>query len=339
MPAAPSSPNEAKRLAAVRRVRLMGTPAEERFDQITRLAKQLFDVPMAVLDIVGEELAWLKSVQGFDGIEGLRKDSYCHHTVLQDGICIVHDARTDERVCDSAFASTWVFYAGVPLHFDGERVGVLCIGDMKPRDFSSENLKTLTDLAQLAERELQVAALSESQLALALTNEELQKKANIDVLTRIWNRGAILEIIETELKRATDENLMALLMIDIDYFKRINDTYGHRAGDQALRIIAERLRKEVRPMDAIGRYGGEEFLVVLTDIDIDEAIIVGNRICEKISSAPISFEKHTLQVTCSIGCTISKKSDDIDSLIHRADQALYRAKKAGRNCVEVGNLK
>src|SRR5579872_2925170 len=93
MPAAPSSPEEAKRLAAVRKINLIGTPAEERFDKITRLARQLFDVPFAALDIVGEKVAWLKSVQGFDGLIGLRKDSYCHYTVLEDGICMIHDAR------------------------------------------------------------------------------------------------------------------------------------------------------------------------------------------------------------------------------------------------------
>src|SRR5215469_8983451 len=156
MPAAPVPPHEIRRLAAVQKVRLLGTPAEERFDKITRLARRMFNVPMACIDIVGEKLAWLKSVQGFDGIEGLRKDSYCHYTVLDDGVCIVLDARKDPRVHDSSFADTWVFYAGVPLHFEGERIGVLCIGDSKARSFDSEQLDALRDLAALAERELQI---------------------------------------------------------------------------------------------------------------------------------------------------------------------------------------
>src|SRR5215469_4004048 len=174
MPAAPIPPHELRRLAAVQKLRLLGTPAEERFDKITRLARRIFDVPMACLDIVGEKLAWLKSVQGFDGIEGLRKDSYCHHTVLADGVCVVPDARNDPRVSDSSFADTWVFYAGVPLYFDGERVGVLCIGDTSPRVFEAEQLEALCDLAALAERELHIAALSEAQIALALSFEELE---------------------------------------------------------------------------------------------------------------------------------------------------------------------
>ncbi len=128
---------------------------------------------MAAIDLVGEHLAWLKSAQGFDSFEGMRCDSYCHHTVLTDETFIVRDARTDPRVHDSGFADTWVFYAGVPLMFEDERVGVLCIGDTKPRDFDTDADCSLRDLAAMAQQELQVARMSETQLALARVNEEL----------------------------------------------------------------------------------------------------------------------------------------------------------------------
>lgn len=337
MPAAPISPHELRRLAAVQKVRLLGTPAEERFDKITRLARRMFGVPMACLDIVGEKLAWLKSVQGFDGIEGLRKDSYCHHTVLDDGVCVIADARNDLRVHDSAFADTWVFYAGVPLHFDGERIGVLCIGDSNPRDFDMEHLNALCDLAALAERELQIAALSEAQIALALSNEELEMKARIDVLTHLWNRGAILEIMAAERSRAAAGSTTAILMIDIDHFKLVNDTFGHPAGDEVLRIVAARLRAGVRPMDAVGRYGGEEFLAVLAETGVEGAALAGERICRAISGTPLQFGQHKISVTCSIGCADScnSSSEGVNALLQRADRALYRAKLAGRNRVEI----
>ena len=103
--------------------------------------------------------------------------------MLDEDGCIVLDARTDPRVQDSSHAATRVFYAGVPLHFDGEPIGVLCIGDTNSCDFDAEQLDALKDLAVLAERELQIAALSEAQIALALSNEELEMKARIDVLT------------------------------------------------------------------------------------------------------------------------------------------------------------
>jgi len=292
---------------------------------------------MACLDIVGEKIAWLKSVQGFDGIEGLRKDSYCHHTVLDDDVCLIHDARSDPRVFDSVLVDSWVSYAGVPLHFEDQRIGVLCIGDSKPRDFTEEHLEALKDLAALAEREIQIAALSETQVSLAMANEELEMKARIDVLTHVWNRGAILEVAETEHAQVVGEANLALLMIDIDHFKKINDTYGHPAGDQVLRIFAERLRGATRPSDAVGRYGGEEFLVVLPGIEAHDVAQTSERIRSAISSTPIQFETHLLDVTCSIGCAIQNTSqqDDVSSLIARADAALYRAKSSGRNRAEL----
>lgn len=338
MPAAPASPFEARRLAAVQKLRLLGTPAEERFDKITRLARHMFDVPMACLDIVGEKLAWLKSVQGFDGIEGLRKDSYCHYTVLDDGVCFVQDARTDTRVFDSILADYWVFYAGAPLHFEGERVGVLCIGDSTPRDFDGKKMSSLTDLASLAERELQLAALSEAQVALAASHEELEMKARIDVLTHLWNRGAILEIANAECAAAQMDKPMAALMLDIDHFKAINDKHGHPAGDEVLRVVASRLRSAIRKSDAVGRYGGEEFLVILPDADLATAAQISERIRQEVASSPVSFGELTIPVTCSIGYSIVQNAvqDAISALIGRADNALYRAKSSGRNRVEVG---
>lgn len=335
MPAAPCSPHESRRLAAVHKVRLLGTPAEERFDRITRLARRIFDVPMACIDIVGEKLAWLKSVQGFDGIEGLRKDSYCHYTVLDNEVSVIRDAREDARVSDSAFAQNWVFYAGVPLLFDGERVGVLCVGDTKPRDFGSEDMDSLVDLAAMVNHELQVAALSESQLALATSNDELELKVRIDVLTHLWNRHAILELLDAELARPAPSSV-AVLMIDVDYFKAINDTRGHAAGDQVLRVVAERLRVSARAMDAVGRYGGEEFLMVLSGVDEAEAVQIGERVRERVARTAIQFDEQGIPVTCSIGIALAAGSRDADALIRQADDALYRAKAAGRNCVEFG---
>lgn len=337
MPAAPCSPHETRRLAAVEKLRLLGTPAEERFDKITRLARRMFNVPLACLDIVGEKLAWLKSVQGFDGIEGLRKDSYCHHTVLDERACVIRDARQDPRVHDSAFAETWVFYAGVPLRFDGERIGVLCIGDYAPRDLDPVDVEVLHDLAELAERELQIAALSESQILLAQSNEELEMKSRIDVVTRLWNQGAIVEILGVERNRAAAGASLAAVMVDIDYFARINDAFGRLAGDEVLRVLAARLRAAVRPQDAVGRYGGEEFLAVLPETDIEDALRTAERIRIAVAKKPIHVGEHKLSVTCSVGCTVYSQgfSDHVKPMIERAERALYRAKLSGRNRVEV----
>jgi diguanylate cyclase (GGDEF)-like protein len=244
--------------------------------------------------------------------------------------------RKDPRVCDSAYADTWVFYAGVPLHFENQRVGVLCIGDNKPRQFEKDHLNVLRDLAAMAEHELEVAALSEKQVALAMSNEELGMKARIDVLTHLWNRGAIFQLLADELASRSSGSGIAALMIDVDHFKKINDTYGHPAGDQVLRVVSERLRKAVRPMDAVGRYGGEEFLAVLTNVNRAEAGDAARRICETVARTPVHFEDAVIPVTCSIGCAFAEQMDSADTLVSRADRALYVAKAAGRNRVQTG---
>ncbi len=333
MPEAAYAATENQRLAAVRRTGLLGTPAEERFDRITRLARRAFDVPMAVIDIVGEKLAWLKSVQGMDGFEGLRCDSYCHHTVLDESIFLVRDARTDPRVHDSGFAEHWVFYAGVPLRFEGQRVGVLCIGDGKPRDLDAAGAALLRDLGAMVEQELEVVRMSESQLALARANEELQMKVNVDMLTRTWTRRAILEIAEAERMR-DGATTIAVLLVDIDHFKKINDVHGHPAGDEVLRVVGERLRASIRPKDAVGRRGGEEFMVLMTDVQLGDVPRMAERIRASLAQSPIRIDSHDLAVTCSVGCASTGTRDPINSLLRRADQALYRAKSAGRNRVE-----
>lgn len=334
MPEAPYGQNEIQRIAAVQRTRMLGTPAEERFDKITRLARRLFNVPMAAIDIVGEKIAWMKSTQGFDTITVLRKYSYCHYTVLEDNVCLVaSDARNDPRFADNEFSHHWVFYAGAPLSFEGQNVGVLCIGDNKPRNLSPDEQDGLFDLAAMVEQELSICALSEAQIQLSQRNEELEKKNRIDPLTRGWSREAIFEIAKDELINVHKDSSTAILMIDIDNFKIINDTYGHPAGDEVLRVVSERIRRVIRSLDSVGRYGGDELLMVLTNVSSSEAAKVGKQICREISSLPIIYDKHSILVTCSIGYAIQEECDSVDSLIKRADLALYRTKVNGRNGV------
>jgi diguanylate cyclase (GGDEF)-like protein len=335
MPGAPYPSSEIRRLAAVQKVRLLGTPAEERFDKITRLARRMFGVSMSIIDIVGEKMAWLKSIQGYDNLDVLRRFSYCHYTVLKDEICLIRDARLDPRVKDSPFASAFVFYAGVPLQFDGQNVGVLCIADGTPRDMSEDELEALRDLAGLAEHELQVAALSEAQINLTIAHDELEMKSRVDLLTRVWNREAIVEIAARELEQGRSVGKpTGLVMLDIDHFKSINDAYGHLGGDEVLRNIGSRLRAAVRPNDAIGRYGGEEFIVVLPHTGQDGALVAAERIRAQIARAPILVDGVQIFVTCSGGCTSSLDGrHTVDALVRAADAGLYRAKDRGRNQV------
>jgi two-component system cell cycle response regulator len=175
------------------------------------------------------------------------------------------------------------------------------------------------------------------QSELMATREALRVQATHDSLTGLPNRGAILDILQTELSRASRESRpLAVVMADIDRFKQINDTRGHQAGDEVLREAASRMKSIMRNYDAVGRYGGEEFLVVLPGCDVDGAFSQAERLREIIGTAPFRAQGHTLGVTCSFGLSWRESASpgDADMLIREADIALYRAKTCGRNRVD-----
>jgi diguanylate cyclase (GGDEF)-like protein len=168
--------------------------------------------------------------------------------------------------------------------------------------------------------------------------EALRFEAAHDSLTGLWNRAAILDTLERELARADREEIsVGLAMADLDHFKRVNDTYGHLVGDAVLREAARRMQALVRRYDAIGRYGGEEFLVIVPGCNIACAQSQAERLRTGIGQEPFEVPGGTLQLTLSVGVTASAPlgGADADSLIRAADAALYRAKTAGRNRVEV----
>ena len=331
MPEAIRAVNEAERLQSVQALRLLGTPAEERFDRITRLAQRVFNVPMAAIDIVGDKVAWLKSVQGFDGVAGIRKHSYCHHTVLSDEIFVVTDSSTDSRVSDSDYAANWVFYAGVPLRFSGHRVGVLCIGDTKPRSFSPDHFDSLRDLGLLVEDEFKIATLSEAQLALAYSHEELGMKTQIDVLTHAWNQTSILRLLDNAITSRKEG--LAVLLIGVDQLDSLEGQPNAR--DYVMRVVSERLRRVVRPSDALGRYNENEFLAILVNVSDDRASQIAREITRTIASSQFTFEQSPIGVTCSVGCVFSENPDIHDTLIAQTHQALSAARKRGGNTVHV----
>ena len=158
-----------------------------------------------------------------------------------------------------------------------------------------------------------------------------------DQLTGLHNRRYMSRHLDTLIASAERaERPIAFLIMDIDHFKAVNDTYGHDSGDEVLREFASRISANVRGIDLACRYGGEEFVVVMPDTDVDFAATVAERLRRSVESVPfaISREPHNLNITISIGIAASEESGDTaDALLHRADKALYRAKREGRNRV------
>jgi two-component system cell cycle response regulator len=179
------------------------------------------------------------------------------------------------------------------------------------------------------------------QRGLIAAREEVAFQATHDLLTGIWNRRAVLDWMHRECQRANRaHDSVAVLMLDVDHFKTINDTYGHLAGDQILRDVANRLMQNVRSFDIVGRYGGEEFLIVLPGCDESQILQSADRLRAAISSEPMSFDTVNVAITASIGATVVPAHFDATQteILLAADKALYDAKNNGRNRVAVMSL-
>ncbi len=173
---------------------------------------------------------------------------------------------------------------------------------------------------------------------LLYAQQELQYMATHDNLSGLQNRFAILEALRRELSRARREGReVGIILADIDHFKRVNDSLGHLAGDAVLREVAGRLRKHVRPYDYVGRYGGEEFLVVLPECPLRATRNAAERMQRAVFQEPVVLAEGPVNVTISLGVAgyAQGETDDLQALIRAADGALYRAKAAGRNRVMV----
>jgi two-component system cell cycle response regulator len=165
---------------------------------------------------------------------------------------------------------------------------------------------------------------------------ELEVRATRDVLTGAWNRRAICEMLERELNRAQRQRVeLSIALIDIDHFKSINDRFGHAGGDAVLCEVANRLQAALRPYDAVGRYGGEEFLVIEPSCTLEHAGRVAERLRHSLSDKPIQVGEIAIEVTACIGVATLAPAQPVsgDELIRIADAALYEAKRSGRNRV------
>ena len=161
--------------------------------------------------------------------------------------------------------------------------------------------------------------------------KELEKHSNLDALTKVFNRRALTTYLNTVCSKKSIAYELHLLILDIDDFKIINDTYGHIAGDKILIFIANMLRKTLRDGDKVFRYGGEEFVIVLNRINSQNCLEITNRLLHLIRSNQLIYKGNSLNVTMSIGATLYYDGDTPDELIARADKALYKSKNAGKN--------
>ncbi|MGH0031825.1 MAG: diguanylate cyclase domain-containing protein [Myxococcota bacterium] len=319
MKAPADAPSEAKRLETLRSLGILDTLPEERFDRVTRLAKRLFGVEIALVSLVDANRQWFKSRQGLDAAETPREISFCGHTILRDEVLVVNDAREDERFHDNPLVSgdpNIRFYAGYPLQApNGEKLGTLCLIDPEPRGLDGDDLELLTDLAGMVEGEF--AAL---------------EAATIDSLTGLTNRLGF-EAIATHALAASKrhDRPLTLLFIDLDRFKEINDRLGHAAGDRALCAVAGILRETFRESDLVARMGGDEFCVLLTLSGAADA----KRPLDGLEQAVAAWNETggaDFELAYSVGVVEfdPARHRDLPDLLADADQRMYAHKQTGR---------
>jgi len=226
--------------------------------------------------------------------------------------------------------NTWVrSYIGMPLMVRQRTIGFLSLFSNIPGFYTEDHAERLAAFA--------------SQTATAIENarlySEVQQKADTDELTGLRNRRSLFELGSREVERAVRFKYpLSILMIDLDYFKQVNDNFGHPVGDRLLVALADQFRHNLRNVDLIGRYGGDEFIALLPENDLEHALIIARRLMKAINDAKIETAHGKASVGASIGvATLSGETTTLSGLIEKADQALYKAKEAGRGLVVSAN--
>lgn len=335
--------DEEERLNSLLQLKILDTPIEERFERITRLTKSIFNVPIVSITLIDQDRQWFKSQIGLKASESPRNISFCGHAILSDDVLVVEDALNDNRFSDNPFVTGDPgirFYAGCPLKSpDGKNIGTLCIIDQVPRDFEEHECDHLKDLSLLVEAEISRTDICYAQKKLISDLDSIKLAALVDPLTRLWNRKGIENIVNYMIDHAhTNNSSFGLGIADIDFFKKINDNYGHLVGDKVLQIFSSKLVSSCRNSDAVGRWGGEEFIIVINSTKLSDIKKIAERFREDIENHPFSvldYDAAPINITCTIGLSIYNPEENINAseLIRRADKALYEGKAAGRNRV------
>lgn len=362
-------PTETERLQALSDYGLDPQHELPSLDPVVRIASRMFNMPVAVINMIGSDHVFFAASVGVGEVDMRRDVSFCAHAITQSDVMVVPDATLDDRFHDNPLVSGDAhvrFYAGVPLLSpEGHPLGVLCVIDTEPHgDFSSDDSDRLRELARMAADRLELrrvevsaertraeaamhAAEQEASAVLAAAatqpadmemarkreNEDLRKLTSFDPLTGLANRGIFYRRVEEVLLHPSSA---AILMVDLDGFKDINDTMGHAVGDVILRELAARLDRTVGPCDTVARLGGDEFAILQPNVmDLKQATELAQTVLARIAE-PISVQGQELRLTASCGVALAPlHAHEALELVGNADLALVKAKSIGRGRIFV----
>jgi diguanylate cyclase (GGDEF)-like protein len=310
------------------------TPIEERFERITRLGRVALRIPVLAVTAVGPDTQWFKSVSGWDISEMPLKQSFCSRTVREEETVVIDDLAKDPEFGKHPLVVSspkFRFYAGMPLrNAKGIVIGTFCALGTSPRSFNRHELQTLDDLAVLAQRELLTIALHDAQTLLISKLSVARRQALLDPLTRTWNRRGGMMLLEECISRATQQkDSIAVLAVDLNEFKSVNDSFGHATGDRALRIVARVLLSSVRDNDGVCRCGGDEFFVVVVGSAQEDLQLIAKRVVLRIAKTELPMrDGKSARISISIGVKYVPAGQQVtaEQLLAEADAALYENK-------------
>lgn len=337
MKPAESTLNEKQRQEVLDSLATVYSPAEKRFDDITRMARQVFDVPVALVSLVSKDKQWFKSTQGLAAAETPRKVSFCGHAIHQSDVFIVEDASQHDWFADNPLVTNdpYVrFYAGHPLDIKGQRVGTLCLLDSKPRKFTEGQINKLKILAESVEEQLALAVLSPGQQALLRSLGESQREQLVDPATQMWNRQGIERVMLEEFRIAGAENrALVLVTLEIEGFDALQKQAGEQAVSSARIALARRLRDAVASSDALGLYNEKTFMVLFAYESDENRADRARALLAAINETSVDAvqQERVLYARAAAMTAYSPANLSVVNLLSQTDKALtqVRAEPAG----------
>ena len=324
---------ESNRLRDIRGYALVDAPPEPNYDRIAQLAATILDKPVSALSLADADRHPIKSLYGIEAAQITRPMPFCHHTMAGDAVFVVPDARSDVRFQGAPLVAeppNFRFYAGAPLiTSSGSRIGSLYVLDFAPAaDFCATKRDILANLAHVAVELLEARS---RQIELARCAADLTHIACHDPLTGLGNRRLLDQLMRDSVAGIGEEEQIVVHCLDLDGFKAVNDSLGHRAGDLLLRQVAERLRASLQPADNLVRIGGDEFAIIQKGWDAEKrAAHLAERVIETMAR-PFKVDGHRINIGVSIGIAVGEHPLlHVEQVLKNADQALYRAKAEGR---------
>ena len=305
-------------------------------ERLSRIGRHLFDVDLCLL-VRASESHWIRQI----GDIVMRQRHGTPECVGRHSAVIVEDLRTlPESMMHPLVAHDPAirFIAWVDLQHGKAGIPVtLVLADREPRTWTADMLDIFEQFVDFYIETHRNSVAAQDVCALIEENRQLRKLATVDRMTGLWNRESIFDILEREIERCSRQCLpISVIVADLDHFKKINDLHGHLAGDAVLKEVAARLRTSVRSYDAIGRVGGEEFLIVMSDCSELVAASIAERIQHLVRKDPVAIPHLDIPITISQGLVTHSGHEKKPAVVlfDMADRALYLAKRRGRDGIQ-----